>query len=404
MRSTLSVRRGVTLLAAAATGVALLAVPSIAEALTPPITINSVSPNPFSANGNGFSTTTVDYTLGVDESDVSVHVTAGDVPVYDLDIGAQTAGPWQWTWDGRDNDSLAVADGTYTITVSDGTPADDATGTVDVDSTLPSLTSVHGGGATFYPVRDGYHDSWTTTVDVSEAGHVTLTIKNSNGVVVRTMRGLTFGPDHLVFTWNGRNSAGNLVPAGRYHFNYTETDAAGNHRTTANYSVYVSLKKLVKTTKVINHAGGAFAAANHQGCGAGVSKANSTFSGGVLLSVTCANRQGVALTGYNLRLPDAIKYGRMTFQMYGYSHRGYAVIVPLVYSSSANDFVLTRSSALTVNSSTKAWRGLGSAPVNGHYTGQHVVRFIFGIGNQPGHPVDFDLKSLRVTVGCSVLR
>lgn len=403
MRSTLSVRRGLTLLAAAATGVAVLAVPSVAEALATPITINSVSPNPFSASGNGFSTTTVDYTVNTAES-VAVQITNGATDVYDVNLGLQSVGPQQWTWDGTNNDSLPVGDGTYTVTLIGSISGPSESQTVDTDSTLPSLTSVHGGGATFYPVRDGYHDSWTTTVNVSEAGHVTLTIKNSSGVVVRTMRGQTFGPDHLVFTWNGRNGAGNLVPAGRYHFNYTETDTAGNHKTTSNYSVYVSLKKLVKTTKVITHAGGAYAAANHQGCGASVSKANSTFSSGVLLSVTCANRQGVALTGYNLRLPDAIKYTRMSFQMYGYSHRGYAVIVPLVFSSTANDFVLSRASALTITSSSKGWRGLGSVPVKGHYTGQHLVRFIFGIGNQPGHPVDFDLKSLRVTVGCYVLR
>lgn len=404
MRSPVSVRRGVTLLAAAATGVAMLAVPSIAQALATPITIDSIAPNPFSPAGNSPRTdTVVHYTVGTAES-VSVQVTNGATDVYDANLGAQVAGAQEWTWDGTDNASNAVPDGDYTITLTGSLSGPADSGSVAVDSTLPRLSAVHGGGATFYPVRDGYHDSWTTTVNVSEAGHVTLTIRNAHGAVVRTMRGRPFAAEHLVFTWNGRNRGGNIVPAGTYHWNYAETDAAGNHRSSATYSVHVSAKKLVRTRRVITRNGGGYAGADHQGCGAGVSKANSTFSGGVLLSVTCANRQGVALTAYTLKLPSAIKYTRMSFQMYGYSHRGYAVIVPLIYSSSIDDFEITRSAALTINSSSQAWRNLGSVSVRNHYVGRHVAHFVFGLGNQPGHPVDFDLKALRVTVGCYVLR
>jgi len=221
--------------------------------------------------------------------------------------------------------------------------------------------------------------------------------------VVRTLQAIRSAGRHAL-TWNGRNTAGNLVPAGKYHWTYTETDAAGNHRTTANYVVHVSAKKLVKTTRTLNHAGGAYAIAQHDGCGASVSKGNSAFTGGVLLSATCSNRQGVAVTIYNLRLPAAIHYGRMSFEMYGYSHRGFAAIVPLVFSPASNDFDIIRSSPLLVTSTSKAWRNLGGTAVSGHYTGNHVVHFGFGLGNQPQHPADFDLRTLRIKVGCTVLR
>ena len=404
MRSPKSVRRGVTLLAAAATGVAVLAVPGTAQALATPITIDSVVPSVFSPAGNSPSTdTTVNYTVGTAET-VTVQVTFGATDVYDENLGSQTIGQHSWVWDGTNNLSQVVPDGTYTISMSGSlSGVAPATRTVRVDSTLPVLTSITGGGTTFYPFPDQYQDNFKPGVTLSERGTLALTIKNSTGHVVRTLQAIKSAGHHAL-TWNGRNTAGNLVPAGKYHWTYTETDGAGNHHASARYVVHVSAKKLVKTTKVLTHSGGAYATADRQGCGAGVSKANSTFTGGVLLSVTCANRQGVALTVYNLRLPSAIKYSRMSFQMYGYSHRGYAVIVPLVYSTNADDYLLTRSSALTITSSSKAWRGLGSVPVSGHYTGAHVVHFIFGIGNRPDHPVDFDLKSLKVTVGCSVLR
>jgi flagellar hook assembly protein FlgD len=398
-------RRGLTLLATTATGIALFAVPGVAAALSPAVIINSVAPNPFSPAGNSPKTeTVVAYSVfGTGES-VGIQVTQGATVVRQVTAVGEAAGDYQWTWDGRDDLSQVVPDGTYTITLTatgsiNGTAQHDVT----VDSTRPVLTSITGGGTTFYPFPDRYHDTFKPAVTISERGTLALTIKNSTGHVVRTLQAIKSAGRHAL-TWNGRNTAGNLVPAGKYHWTYTETDAAGNHRTSASYIVHVSAKKLVKTTKVFTHNGGAFVGTDHQGCGAGVSRANSTYSSGVLLSVTCANKQGVALTAYSLRLPNAIKYGRMSFEMYGYSHRGYAVVVPLVYSTTANDFVLTRSAALTITSSSSAWRGLGSVPVSGHYVGQHVVHFIFGLGNRPGHPVDFDLKSLRVRVGCTVLR
>lgn len=400
----ISLRRGVVLLAVAVTGAAVFAMPSFAEALAAPITIDSIAPSPFSPAGNSPRRETVlHYTVGAAES-VSVQVTNGSsTDVYDANLGLQN-GAQTWTWGGTDNLSQVVPDGTYTITLTGSLsgPADSIT--VDVDSTLPTLSRVRGDGVTFYPVRDGYHDSWTSTVNTSETGRVILTIKNAQGAVVRTMRAQPSGPAHLAFTWNGRTRSGKLVPAGRYHWYYTDTDTAGNHSRTPNFVVHVSLKKLVKTTKVVSRQGDAYAGTDHQGCGASTSKANSTFAHGLLLSVTCGNRQGIALAGYNVRLPTAVKYTRMSFKMYGYSHRGYAVIVPLIFSTEINDFELTRSSALTVSSSSRAWRSLGGVPVKGHFVGRHVAHFIFAIGNQPGHPVDFDLKSIKVSVGCYVLR
>lgn len=403
MRSPMSVRRGVTLLAAVATGAAVFAVPSIAQALAIPITINSIAPSPFSPAGNSPKTeTTVDYTVGQDES-VSVQVTNGATDVYDANFGTETAGTYQWMWDGTDNLSQPVADGTYTITLTGSLSGAAESQTVDTDSTLPSLSSVHGGGVTFYPVRDGYHDSWTTTVNVSETGVVVLTIKNAQGTVVRTMRGHPFGPSHLVFTWNGRNRAGHLVPAGRYHFNYRETDTAGNHRTTPNFVVHVSAKKLVKTRIAVTRDGASTAVVDHAGCGASVSKPNSHYPHGVLLSVDCTNHVGAAVAGYNLRLPGAIRYTRMSFQVYGYSPRAFAYAVPLVYSTNISDFEESRA-PFAITSSSKGWHSMGTVSVAGHYTAGHVVHFAFGIGNQPNRPADFDVRSVRAIVTCIVLR
>jgi flagellar hook assembly protein FlgD len=398
-----STRRGLALLAAAATGLAVLALPATAHALAIPITINSIAPDPFSPAGNSPKTeTVVDYTVGTDES-VAVNVSQGFTDVYDEDFGPQSANDYQWTWDGTDNLGQPVPDGSYTVTLTGSLSGAAETRTVAVDSTLPSLSGVHGGGITFYPVRDGYHDTWYASVHVSEGGHVTLTIKNAAGAVVRTMHGRPFTAGRLAFSWNGRNGSGSLVPAGRYHFNFTEIDEAANHRSTANYSLTVSDKKLVKKNIVLNRDGGAFANRDTDGCGSSVSKANSQYPDGVLLSATCGNRFGVAVTGYNLRLPGAIRYGRMSVQGYGYSHRGFAFVLSLVYSTVIGDYEIGRG-PFEVNSSGAGWRSLGSVAVAGHNTRGHVAHLAFAVANRPDQPADFDLKTLRVTVGCFVLR
>lgn len=228
-------------------------------------------------------------------------------------------------------------------------------------------------------------------------------MKNSAGHAVRTIQARKTKGRH-VLAWNGRNSANHIVAAGKYHWTFSQTDAAGNTRTTDSRAVYVSAKRLVLKKKVVTRAGSSYALADHGGCGGSVSKANSTFQHGVLLSVSCGSRAGGAITLYHVRLPDAIRYRRMSLEAYGYSHRGYAGLGPWAYSTGSQDYERMRSSLLEVTSSSTGWRNLGSVRVAGHYTRGHMAHFVFGVYNTLNHPADFDLRYIRITVGCYVLR
>ncbi|HZC72907.1 MAG TPA: FlgD immunoglobulin-like domain containing protein [Jatrophihabitans sp.] len=376
-------------------------------------TINSIRPSPFSPNGDGvLDRATVAYSVsGADGLTVKFDVlNASSTVIRSVTLsGGQPAGSATWKWDGKNNAGNRAADGPYTIrltvskAVDGGTVQATAQKTVRIDATAPSLSSVRGDGATFYPHPDRYKDTFAPSVDLGARGTLKLVVKNSAGHVVRTIQA-TKAAGRRSLTWNGRNSANQIVAAGKYHWMFTATDAVGNTSKTASNVVNVSAKRLVLENKVVTRDGSAFGFADHSGCGASVSKPNSSFSrGGVLLSVNCGNRPGVALTEYNLRLPSAIRYGRMSLAAYGYSHRGFARVVPLVYSTGSQSYELTRST-FDVTSSSTAWRNLGSVRVDGHYTGGHVTHVVFGIGNAPSDPADFDVRSMRITVGCYVLR
>jgi hypothetical protein len=93
----------------------------------------------------------------------------------------------------------------------------------------------------------------------------------------------------------------------------------------------------------------------------------------------------------------------MSVQGYGYSHRGFAFVLSLVYSTVIGDFEIARG-PFEVNSSGAGWRSLGSVAVVGHNTRGHIVHLGFAVSNRPDQPADFDLKKLRITVGCYVLQ
>jgi hypothetical protein len=88
----------------------------------------------------------------------------------------------------------------------------------------------------------------------AEAGTLKLLVRNSAGRTVRAVQG-SRSAGRTTLTWNGRDAANDRVAAGTYYSTYTSTDSAGNHRTTARYSVHVSDKWLVGKTATITKNG-----------------------------------------------------------------------------------------------------------------------------------------------------
>jgi hypothetical protein len=278
-----------------------------------------------------------------------------------------------------------------------------------LDSTLPTLSSVSGGGSTFYPYPDRYQDTFAPLVTLSERGTLTLTIKNSAGGTVRTLAA-SKAAGRRSLTWDGRNQAGKFVRAGKYHWNYSETDLAGNHLSTARYGVTVSSKRLVTKSGSVTIDGDSFYTTKRHGsisgC-SGVSTANSTFGGGVLITNDCTGKKhvGVMATYHRFTLPAAVKYGDAKLQAYGFADHNHlpTVIGMIVYNPGTRQFEAARKAGAVVRNAGTAWRTVGVFGVNAHIDRHGVVKVSFGVINASG-PADYDLGKLRLGFTYTVLK
>jgi flagellar hook assembly protein FlgD len=149
------------------------------------------------------------------------------------------------TWSGLGADGAPVPDGRYTYAI-DATDAWDntsatKTGTVRVDTVgapLASLTPDTDVVRWFAPNGDGYRDTATWTASRTESESVTIRILHATGLVVRRLtQAPAAGP--LAFTWDGRNTAGAVVPDGVYEVRVSPRDVAGNAAPTDTRSIRV---------------------------------------------------------------------------------------------------------------------------------------------------------------------
>lgn len=110
--------------------------------------------------------------------------------------------------------------GTHSLTaeyIGDGTHAGSTSLPVEVIVTVDVIeaTGVGVGLATFYPKVDGYKDTLPVKGMRGEPLTVAITIKNSAGKVVRSAA-LGKAVGDYTWSWNGKNKAGTLQPAGTY--------------------------------------------------------------------------------------------------------------------------------------------------------------------------------------------
>ena len=145
--------------------------------------------------------------------------------------------------------------GTYVVHVDAvGGPPDTLTGTaartVRVDVVRPKVTSVATTYGTLYPHHDGYRDSTILSARVSEASSVIVKVTKPSGGTVWSGHVTRSSAGTAKLTWRGTSSAGHALPAGRYHFRFTVTDAAGNVTRGPTKAITVSTKKAVKRSWV----------------------------------------------------------------------------------------------------------------------------------------------------------
>lgn len=97
--------------------------------------------------------------------------------------------------------------------------------TVTIDRTAPTFSGVSTSAQPFYA---GGALAMSFSYTVSERSTVTISIRNSAGNVVRSLRFPDVGTTPQVANWDGRDDVGALVPTGAYTYRLDATDQAGN--------------------------------------------------------------------------------------------------------------------------------------------------------------------------------
>lgn len=141
---------------------------------------------------------------------------------------------------------------------------------------------------TFYPYKDGYKDTTKLRGTRAELASVTIRIYNSRGKLVRTLTAPAAIGAWSV-PWNGRNTAGSYVAAGKYTVKQTVRDALGLSRRLPSVYVTVSAKRIYTHTVTLKQS----------------------------LSQKDAGSLSSGWLGWKFTLPSATIYKKLVFGVYG---------------------------------------------------------------------------------------
>jgi len=192
-----------------------------------------------------------------------------------------------------------------------------------VDTIGTPITSVSATPGQLYPYRDNYKDSVAITVARPwDYVKLRLEILNSSNTLVKAYVVPNTVSDET-FTWRGTNTAGQVVPAGTYHFRASLTDAAGNVTTKTQGAVSVVRQKKVSRTftKTYSAAGSLYKKVLVGDCSALASPSKRGWKGslGFYSNAKCSRTLNASIieTRHVAKLPAALSYGSLRISMYG---------------------------------------------------------------------------------------
>ena len=138
---------------------------------------------------------------------------------------------YSYSWNGKDGSGNTVADGAYSWTVTQldqaGNSATSAAGSVSVDSSVPTFGTASSTPALFSPAL-GATSTLAVSVTASSPDTWTLTIRNGSGSTVRTASG---SGSFSSYSWDGKGTAGAIVPDGAYSWTVNQHNATGTSAT-----------------------------------------------------------------------------------------------------------------------------------------------------------------------------
>lgn len=234
-------------------------------------------------------------------------------------LGEQPAGRHSADWDGRGAKGAAVPSGPYTVEISTRAPGGALTGltaaAVLVDRSAPRATGVSRPPGALFPVRDRYRDTTRVRATLPEPVRwLELQVRSRAGSLVRTERvqRRPAGPSYI--GWNGRTDSGRVAPSGTYTARLVAQDPAGNRATSAPVRVAVSGQRLVRRSGSITvTARESIEDTFADDCSQVFRHTDGPRKGwiGYFSSGTCTAGDAYAIGDHQVRLPEAVRYGRI---------------------------------------------------------------------------------------------
>ena len=285
--------------------------------------------------------------------------------------------------------------GTHVLRATfDGSDEFGSTGsqTVTIEVTGDTGVAISGVGvaySTFYPYKDNYRDTVAIRGTLLEPASVAIKIYAPSGRKVRFFT-VTNREGGYSVAWNGRNSSGTRVAAGKYRVVQTIRDLPGHTRTVTSYT-NVSNKRLYWSTGTLTKYGDQYSAYDYSTYG--WVQSSYKYSRGVNLYGNIYD--GYAYTGYGFTLPSAVKYGSLTFKVLGKPQSGYGVPYISVWNygnqSEDGDRWVGRS---------QAWYSTTVSGA-GHVSSRHVRGFVTTLGENSGF---YDVAKVQLTYKYARLR
>ena len=178
--------------------------------------------------------------------------------VYKQELGKLDAGHrHRWAWKGKNANGKVVRDGKYAAHfVADQVGKDGKkrirSVPVVVDSKFTAVKTPTLTLDTIYPRTTVLRDAVGVKVGgrgrLASVNVVELHVRDEQGRLVRTIRGGTGWRRYVTMPFDGRDSAGNPLPGGKYRLWFKVTDRAGNTGKTDKVTLNISNKPLVEKT------------------------------------------------------------------------------------------------------------------------------------------------------------
>lgn len=336
------------------------------------LSMKGAAPVTISPNGDGVhDATTITYSLANTQSvQAFVFSSTGQRIRGPLNLGSQAAGTHTWGYQGINNSAQIVPNGQYTvwITTTRGSAKGAVSTLIAIDTTPPRFLTL-SAPQIFYPVRDGYNDTFTVSGSQTKSVRMQLVIDDATGAHHVTIVSQAKGPGNFGITWDGRDSAGHFVPAGNYSWWLVATDSAGNHAQTGRHSIVASAHHLVARTTTVDLNGSAIF---DQDSGPIDTCATENVVGtSVEMTSSCGFGTFAGVAAWRFTLPTEIRYESMQLSIW-LTHNTTSDLLEFVYDSDASLEGVSEITPPIVNGST-AVVTFDSVPTAGRVLQNQIV-------------------------------